>query len=142
MPMRRGQAARRAPPALKPAVEEPTSAPPPPSRWRELALRRPWRAKRLVLALSTLAAALSIVTLSTGPLEWISLSEDLLPATRCAMLDVGDPARPVLAVVTLIPVVALLFCAWCRPRSRLSLLLGVATLLLWIYRFHLRHAGC
>jgi hypothetical protein len=95
-----------------------------------------------VLMLSTLAAALSIVTLSTSPLEWIGGGDDLSPGSRCAVLGARDPARPLLATLTLLPVVALLLCAWCRPRSRLCLLLGAATLLLWVYRFQLRHLGC
>ncbi len=100
------------------------------------------RAKRLVLTLSTLTAALAIVTLSTSPLEWIGAGDDLAPGSPCAVLGARDPARPLLATLTLIPVAALLLCAWCRPRSRLCLVLGAATLLLWVYRFQMRHLGC
>lgn len=142
MPGRCGHAARRPPPA-----PEPDDAPAPPTRQplrrrRGRALRQLARAKRLVLTLSTLAAALSIVTLSTSPLEWIGAGDDLMPGSRCAVLGARDPARPLLATLTLLPVVALLLCAWWRPRSRLCLLLGTATLLLWVYRFLLRHFGC
>jgi len=137
----RGHAARR-PPAPEP---DDAPAPPvrqPPRRRRSRALLQFARAKRLVLTLSTMAAALSIVTLSTSPLEWISAGDQLMPESRCAVLGARDPARPLLATLTLIPVVALLLCAWCRPRSRLCLLLGGATLLLWVYRFELRHLAC
>lgn len=140
MPVRRGQAARQAPP--DPDDESPPPAPPTPRRRRHRARRQPARTKRLVLALSTLAAALSIVMLSTSPLEWIGGGDDLAAAPSCAVLGARDPARPLLAVLTLVPVVALLLCAWRRPRSRMSLLLSGATLLLWLYRFHLRAAAC
>ncbi|MBY9064791.1 hypothetical protein K7957_17780 [Sphingomonas yunnanensis] len=95
-----------------------------------------------MLALSTLAAALAIVTLSTGPLEWIVAGDELPSQSHCVLIGARDPARPLAAALTLLPVVALLLSAWCRPRSRLCLFLGVATLLLWVYRFQLRHLGC
>ncbi|MBW6527064.1 hypothetical protein KZ813_09465 [Sphingomonas sp. RHCKR7] len=142
MAARRGQAARPASPAPKPEDEPTAPVSRAPGSRRDRALWQLARAKRLVLVLSTLAAALSIVTLSTSPLEWVGGGDELSPASHCAVLGARDPARPLLAALTLVPVVALLLCAWCRPRSRSSLLLGGATLLLWAYRFHLRHPGC
>jgi hypothetical protein len=142
MPGRRGRAARLAPPAPEPAGERPAPSSAAPKRWYGRRPRQFARAKRIVLALSALAAALSIITLSASPLEWIVGGDEFTTASRCAVVGARDPARPLLAALTLAPVLALLLCAWCRPRSRLCLLLGAATLLLWVYRFHLRQAGC
>lgn len=140
MPLRRGHAARRAP--TRPDPGDRPSLPPPAAsrRWRRP--RQIARAKKTVLALSTLAAGLSIVALSTSPLEWVVAGDGTPSASHCALLRARDPARPLVAAVTLLPVVALLLCAWCRPRSRLCLVLGLATMLLWVYRFQLRHPGC
>ncbi|MGK6323311.1 DUF2645 family protein [Sphingomonas sp. DT-51] len=101
------------------------------------------RAKRLALALLALATAMAIVVLSIQPYEWIMREQDGTPArTLCAVPVASDPASPLLGTLLLLPVVALVACAWCRPRSRLCLLMSGAVAGLWLYRFYLRFAGC
>lgn len=111
------------------------------SRWR--AARRRRATKRLVHAVSAAAAALTIVVLSIEPYEWmIGAQEPGRVVTRCDLLALRDPARPLLAALLLVPVVVLLIGAWRHPRSRLCLLLSSALAVLWLYRFHLRFAAC